>query len=39
MFVTNLALRLTPAVGDEPEEHVTRWNPFVLSVTRVKSKG
>jgi hypothetical protein len=26
MFVTNLALPLTPAVGDEPEEDVKRWN-------------
>jgi len=25
MYVTNLALPLTPAVGDEPEEDVTRW--------------
>jgi DNA-binding beta-propeller fold protein YncE len=25
MFVTNLALPLTPAVGDEPEEDVARW--------------
>ncbi|SRR5579864_1868836 len=25
MFVTNLAIALTPAVGDEPEEDVTRW--------------
>jgi hypothetical protein len=25
MFVTNAALPLTPAVGDEPEEEVTRW--------------
>ncbi len=25
VFVTNLALPLTPAVGDEPEEDVTRW--------------
>ena len=25
MFVTNLALPLTAAVGDEPEEDVTRW--------------
>ncbi len=24
-FVTNLALPLTPAAGDEPEEDVTRW--------------
>ncbi|MGB2817450.1 MAG: SMP-30/gluconolactonase/LRE family protein [Burkholderiaceae bacterium] len=24
-FVTNLALALTPAIGDEPEEDVTRW--------------
>jgi DNA-binding beta-propeller fold protein YncE len=25
MFITNLALPLTAAVGDEPEEDVTRW--------------
>jgi hypothetical protein len=25
IFVTNLAIALTPAVGDEPEEVVTRW--------------
>lgn len=25
MYVTNLALPLTPAIGDEPEEDVTRW--------------
>jgi DNA-binding beta-propeller fold protein YncE len=25
LFVTNLAIALTPAVGDEPEEDVTRW--------------
>ncbi len=25
IFVTNLALPLTPAAGDEPEEDVTRW--------------
>lgn len=25
MYVTNLALPLTPQVGDEPEEEVTRW--------------
>jgi DNA-binding beta-propeller fold protein YncE len=31
IFVTNLALPLTPAVGDEPEEDVTRW-----TVSRVK---
>ncbi|MDB5927367.1 MAG: hypothetical protein JWN13_6303, partial [Betaproteobacteria bacterium] len=31
MFVTNLALPLTPAVGDEPEEDVTRY-----TVSRVK---
>ncbi|HEX2828014.1 MAG TPA: SMP-30/gluconolactonase/LRE family protein [Burkholderiales bacterium] len=31
MFVTNLALPLTSAVGDEPEEDVTRWN-----VVRIK---
>jgi sugar lactone lactonase YvrE len=26
MFVSNAAQALTPAVGDEPEEDVTRWN-------------
>jgi DNA-binding beta-propeller fold protein YncE len=26
MYVTNLALPLTPQTGDEPEEDVTRWN-------------
>jgi DNA-binding beta-propeller fold protein YncE len=26
MYVVNLALALTPVVGDEPEEDVTRWN-------------
>jgi len=31
MFVTNLALPLTPAAGDEPEEDVTRW-----TVSRIK---
>lgn len=25
IFVTNLAIALTPAAGDEPEEEVTRW--------------
>ena len=25
IYVTNLAIALTPAVGDEPEEDVTRW--------------
>jgi hypothetical protein len=25
MYVANLALPLTPMVGDEPEEDVTRW--------------
>jgi hypothetical protein len=25
VYITNLALPLTPAVGDEPEEDVTRW--------------
>lgn len=32
MYVTNLALPLTPAVGDEPEEDVTRWNVVRLRV-------
>ena len=31
MFVTNLAIALTPMVGDEPEEDVTRW-----TVSRIK---
>jgi len=31
IFVTNLAIDLTPAVGDEPEEEVTRW-----TVSRMK---
>jgi DNA-binding beta-propeller fold protein YncE len=34
LFVTNLALPLTPAVGDEPEEDVTRW-----TVSRIKLRG
>jgi hypothetical protein len=31
LFVTNLALPLTPAPGDEPEEDVTRY-----TVSRIK---
>jgi DNA-binding beta-propeller fold protein YncE len=34
MFVTNLALPLTSAVGDEPEEDVTRW-----TVSRIRLPG
>jgi DNA-binding beta-propeller fold protein YncE len=34
MYVTNLALPLTDAVGDEPEEDVRRWNIVRLRVTR-----
>lgn len=34
MFVTNLAIALTPAAGDEPEEDVTRW-----TVSRIKLPG
>lgn len=34
MYVTNLALPLTAAVGDEPEEDVTRWN-----IVRVRLRG
>ncbi len=34
MFVTNLAIALTPAIGDEPEEDVTRW-----TLSRVKVPG
>ena len=31
-FVTNLAIPLTPAVGDEPEEDVTRWTISKIEV-------
>jgi DNA-binding beta-propeller fold protein YncE len=34
MYVTNLALPLTPAVGDEPEEDVTRWSIARFRVPR-----
>jgi DNA-binding beta-propeller fold protein YncE len=34
MYVTNLALPLTPAAGDEPEEDVTRWNIVRFRVPR-----
>ncbi len=34
MFVTNLAIDLTPAIGDEPEEDVTRW-----TLSKVKVPG
>lgn len=34
MFITNLAIALTPAVGDEPEEDVRRW-----TVSRIKLPG
>jgi SMP-30/gluconolaconase/LRE-like protein len=34
MFVTNLALPLTGAVGDEPEEDVTRWTVSRIKVPR-----
>lgn len=34
LFVTNLAIPLTAAVGDEPEEDVTRW-----TVSRIKLPG
>jgi DNA-binding beta-propeller fold protein YncE len=34
LYVTNLALPLTPAVGDEPEEDVLRWNVVRLRVAR-----
>src|SRR5258706_83104 len=34
MFITNLAIALTPAVGDQPEEDVTRW-----TVSRIKLPG
>jgi sugar lactone lactonase YvrE len=34
MYVTNLALPLTPVVGDEPEEDVARWNIVRLRIAR-----
>ena len=34
MYITNLALPLTDAVGDEPEEDVRRWNIVRMRVTR-----
>jgi DNA-binding beta-propeller fold protein YncE len=34
MYVTNLALHLTDAVGDEPEEDVTRWNIVRFRVSK-----
>lgn len=34
MFVTNLALPLTAAVGDEPEEDVSRWTVSRIKVPR-----
>jgi DNA-binding beta-propeller fold protein YncE len=34
MYVTNLALPLTAAVGDEPEEDVTRWNVVRFRIDR-----
>jgi sugar lactone lactonase YvrE len=34
MFITNLALPLTSAVGDEPEEDVTRWTVSRLRISR-----
>ena len=34
MYVTNLALPLTPAPGDEPEDFVTRWTVSRFAVPR-----
>jgi sugar lactone lactonase YvrE len=34
IFVTNLALALTPTAGDEPEEDVTRWTISRLKMPR-----
>ncbi len=34
MFVTNLAIALTPAVGDETEEDVMRW-----TISRIRMRG
>lgn len=34
MYVANLALPLTPTVGDEPEEDVTRWTVSRLRLPR-----
>jgi DNA-binding beta-propeller fold protein YncE len=36
MFVTNLALPLTAAVGDEPEEEVTRWTVARIRLPKQK---
>jgi DNA-binding beta-propeller fold protein YncE len=35
MYVTNLALPLTGAVGDEPEEDVTKWNVVRFRVPKL----
>lgn len=34
IFVTNLAIPLTPTVGDEPEEDVTRWTISRMKLPR-----
>jgi hypothetical protein len=34
IFVTNLAIALTGAVGDEPEEDVTRWTISRMKLPR-----
>ena len=34
MYITNLALPLTDAVGDEPEEDVRRWNIVRMRISR-----
>ena len=34
IFVTNLALGLTPTAGDEPEENVTRWTVSRMKLPR-----
>ena len=38
MFVTNLALPLTPAQGDEPEEDVTRWTISRIHLPETKDR-
>ena len=38
IFVTNLAIALTPTVGDEPEEDVTRWTVSRMKLPRHRGR-
>lgn len=38
MIVANLAFPITPAVGDEWEEHVTRWNLVSFEIPQLSAK-